>query len=132
LAHRGLTIQREIGAALGARAKPIIDVIAPAILILGIIRGTLFGPIDSVAEVFTTAYGLTWLVAAVMLVVVFFWGRIMVIGAVDRLAAAPLTADGGPTPELEVALTRAKQVTVLELVGFLIIFTAMILMRFGL
>jgi hypothetical protein len=54
------------------------------------------------------------------------------MGAVRRLAAAPLTAEGGPTPELEAALARAKQVTVLELIGFLVIFTCMILMRFGL
>jgi hypothetical protein len=33
---------------------------------------------------------------------------------------------------MEAALSRAKQVTVLELLGFLVIFTCMILMRFGL
>ena len=36
------------------------------------------------------------------------------------------------TPELDAALARAKQVAVLELVGFMVIFTCMILMRFGL
>lgn len=127
-----ITTQRQIGAALGERSRPIIDVLFPAILILGIIRGTLLGPIDSVAEVFTTAYGLTWLLALVMVVVVFFWGRIVILGAVGRLAAAPLTAEGGPTPELDAALARAKLVTVLELLGFFVIFTCMILMRFGL
>ena len=49
-----------------------------------------------------------------------------------RLAAAPLTPDGGPTPELEVALAHAKRVTVVELLGFLVLFTLMILMRLGL
>ena len=67
-----------------------------------------------------------------MIVVVYLWGRFVIIGAVNRLAAAPLTPDGGPTPELDAALTRAKQVTVLELLGFFVIFTCMILMRFGL
>jgi hypothetical protein len=118
--------------ARGAHAKPIIDVVAPSILVLGIIRGTLLGPIDSVEDAFTTAYGLTWLLAIVTIVAVFLWGRIVIIGAVDRLAAAPLTPDGGPTPELEVALAHAKRVTVLELLGFLLLFTLMILMRFGL
>ncbi len=127
-----ITTQRQVGAALGEHAKPIIDVVAPTILVLGVIRGTVLGPIDSVAEVFTTAYGLTWLLALVMIVVVFLWGRIVIIGAVNRLAAAPLTADGGPTPELDAALARAKQVTILELLGFFVIFTCMILMRFGL
>lgn len=124
--------QREIAAALGDRAKPIIDVIVPIIAILGIIRGTLLGPIDSVAEVFTTAYGVTWLVALVMIVVVYLWGRFVILPAVDRLNAAPLRLDGTPTPKMETALTRAKQVTVLELLGFFVIFTCMILMRFGL
>jgi putative copper export protein len=132
ISRLSIPTQREIGAALGARAKPIIDVVAPSILVLGIVRGTLLGPIDSVEDAFTTAYGLTWLLAIVTIVSVFLWGRIVIIGAVDRLAAAPLTPDGGPTPELEVALARAKLVTVLELVGFLVLFTLMILMRFGL
>jgi len=56
----------------------------------------------------------------------------VITGAVNRLALAPLAADGGPTPELDAALARAKQVTVLELLGFFVIFTCMILMRFGL
>jgi uncharacterized membrane protein len=127
-----ITTQRQIGAALGEYVTPIIDVLAPAIVILGFIRGTLLGPIDSVAEVFTTAYGITWLVALVTAIAVFFWGRIVIVGAVRRLTEAPLTADGGPTPELDAALARAKRVTVLELLGFLVIFTCMILMRFGL
>lgn len=126
-----ITTQREVGAALGERAKPIIDVVAPAILVLGFIRGTFLGPIKSVEAAFTTAYGITWLVAIVMIVAVFLWGRIVIIGAVNQLAAAPLTVDGGPTPELDAALSRAKLVTVLELLGFFVIFTSMILMRFG-
>jgi hypothetical protein len=124
--------QRQIGAALGEHARPIIDVVAPAILVLGFIRGTFLGPIRSLEDAFTTAYGITWLVAIVVIVAVFFWGRIAITGAVNRLAAAPLTADGGPTPELEAALSRAKLFTVLELAGFFVIFTCMILMRFGL
>jgi uncharacterized membrane protein len=132
ISRLSIPTQRQIGAALGERAKPIIDVVAPSILVLGIIRGTLLGPIKSGEDVFTTAYGLTWLLAIVTIVAVFLWGRIVIIGAVDRLAAAPLTPDGGPTPELEVALAQAKRVTVLELLGFLLLFTLMILMRFGL
>jgi hypothetical protein len=45
--------------------------------------------------------------------------------------ALPLAADGAATPALDAALSRAKLVVVLELVGFLTIFTCMILMRFG-
>jgi putative copper export protein len=126
-----ITTQRQIGAALGSHAAPIIDVVAPSIVVLGFIRGTLLGPIDSVTDVFTTAYGLTWLVALIAAVATYLWGKLVILGAVERLNTAPLTAEGGPTPELDAAVGRAKQVTVLELMGFLVIFTCMILMRFG-
>ena len=131
LSRLPITTQRQIGVALGDRAKPIIDGLAPTIAVLGFIRGTFLGPIKSVQDVFTTAYGITWLVALITIVAVYLWGRFVIIGAVDRLNHAPLTADGGATPELDAALARAKQVTVLELLGFFVIFTCMILMRFG-
>jgi len=50
----------------------------------------------------------------------------------SQTRSASPTADGGPTPKLDAALARAKQVAVLELVGFIVIFTSMIMMRFGL
>ncbi len=131
ISRLSIPTQRQIGAALAERGTPIIDVLAPSILVLGIIRGTLLGPIDSVEDALTTAYGITWLLAIVMIVAVFLWGRLVIVPAVDRMSAAPLTPDGGPTPELEAALTTAKRVTVLELLGFFVLFTLMILMRFG-
>jgi len=45
---------------------------------------------------------------------------------------APVNPDGTPTPELEAATNRVKLLVSLELLGFFIIFTCMILMRFGL
>ena len=126
-----ITTQQQIGAALGERGTPIIDVLAPSILVLGFIRGTFLGPIDSVQDVFTTGYGITWLVALITIIAVYLWGRLVIIGSVRALNSAPLTAEGGATPELNAALDRAKRVTVLELLGFFVIFTCMILMRFG-
>ena len=124
--------QRQIGVALAERGTPIIDVLAPTIAVLGFIRGTFLGPISSVQEVFTTAYGITWLVALVTIIAVYAWGRLVIVGAVRALNTAPLTADGDPTQELDAALEHAKLVTVFELLGFFVIFTCMILMRFGL
>ena len=132
LSRQPIPAQRQMGIALGERATPIIDVLAPSIAVLGFIRGTFLGPIDSVADVFTTAYGITWLVALITITATFLWGRFVIVPTVMRLNAAPLTADGGPTPELDAAVARAKLVTVLELLGFFVIFTCMILMRFGL
>jgi hypothetical protein len=44
---------------------------------------------------------------------------------------APINPDGTAAPELVAATDRVKIIASLELVGFLVIFTCMILMRFG-
>ena len=79
-----------------------------------------------------TTYGITWLIALLAAIATFLWGRYVIGGAARVMNAAPLGPDGGPTAELERATTRIKQVAVLELLGFFVIFTCMILMRFGL
>lgn len=127
-----LVRQQEVGALLGQQGMKVIDVVAPAVILLGIVRGTVFGPIRDADALFGTAYGITWLVALVLAIATFIWGRFVIVPATLALTRAPVNADGSPTPELEAALDRAKRVTVLELVGFLAIFTCMILMRFNL
>jgi uncharacterized membrane protein len=123
--------QREIGGRYTAIAEPIFKVVAPTIVVLGIIRGTVFGPINSVEDL-ATPYGITWIVALLATIATFLWGLYVIGGAAKVMNAAPLAADGGPTPELERATARIKQVAVLELLGFIVIFTCMVLMRFGL
>ena len=127
-----LVRQQEVGAVLGNRGLQVFDIVAPAVILMGIIRGTLLGPIDSIGDVFGTGYGITWLVALVVATATYLWGRFVIVPATRHLAAAPVNADGSATAELDSALSRAKVVTVLELVGFFVIFTCMILMRFGL
>lgn len=123
--------QREIGAELGRQGVRVFDVVAPAVILLGIVRGTFFGPIKSADFLFGSAYGITWLVALVVAILTFLWGRFVIGPTVARMNALPLAADGTATPELEAAISRAKLVAILELIGFLTIFTCMILMRFG-
>ena len=132
LSRLPLVRQQEIGAQLGERGARVIDVVAPAVIVLGIVRGTLLGPLKDADALLGTAYGVTWLVALVVAIATFVWGRFVIVPSTRALAAAPVKADGTPTPELDAALARAKMVTVLELLGFLVIFTCMILMRFGL
>jgi uncharacterized membrane protein len=126
-----LVRQQEVGAELGARGLQVFDIVAPAVIVLGVIRGTLLGPINTFADILGTGYGVTWLVALVAATATFLWGRFVIVPATQRLAAAPVNADGSPSAELDAALSRAKLVTVMELIGFLTIFTCMILMRFG-
>jgi uncharacterized membrane protein len=127
--------QREFGAAVASQGFRVIRPVAIAVIALGIIRGTLFGPIDGLDDL-TTAYGMTWLVALVLAIVTYFWAELMIGPAIERMNAIPeaeaMSANGQPTEQFAAAVSRAKLVTVLELGFFLAIFTCMILMRFGL
>lgn len=127
-----IPVQRDVGGRYGERSTRLFDVVVPLIVVLGFIRGTLLGPIDSVSDVFASPYGITWLVALVAATATFMWGRMVIVPAVRHMDAIPLDAQGGATLELETATQQVKRVVVLELAGFLVIFTCMILMRFGL
>ena len=126
-----VTVQREVGSRYGARATRVFDVVVPLVIVLGVVRGTLLGPIKSFDDVLGTAYGVTWLVALVSSILTFLWGKIAIEGAVARMNAAPLNADGTASRLLEDETARVKVIVGLELIGFLVIFTCMILMRFG-
>ena len=80
--------QREISTHIGARATPIFKVVVPAIIVLGIVRGTVFGPIDKVEDVLGTAYGLTWLAALTLTVGVYMWGLRILEPALHQMAVA--------------------------------------------
>ncbi len=99
---------------------------------MGILRGTLLGPIRSLDTLFGTGYGITWLVALVAAIATFLWGRLVIDAGVKAMNRVPLNPDGSAGEQLVAATDRVKRLAVLELVGFLVIFTCMILMRFGL
>lgn len=130
-----LGLQRQVGSAIGVQGFRVIRPVAGAVIVLGILRGTLFGPIKSL-EILATAYGITWLVGLAFAIGAYFWAERMIGPALERMNAIPeaeaLAADGTPTPVLAAAITEVKQNSVLELGFFLVIFTCMILMRFGL
>ena len=127
-----IVTQRLIAAQIGARATPIFKVVIPLIIVLGFIRGTVLGPIQSTDALFGTAYGWTWLASLAITVGVYIWSRRVLEPALERMAATPVQADGSPSPELIAATNRVKGLVGVELLGFLAIFTGMILMRFGL
>jgi len=130
-----LARQREIGRAIGEQGFKVIRPVAGAVILLGIIRGTLFGPIKSL-EALTTAYGITWMVGLAFAIGAHMWAERMIAPALERMNAIPeaqaLGPDGAPSPALEAAIDDVKRKSVLELGFFLVIFTCMILMRFGL
>lgn len=131
ISNFSLEKQREIGGAVGVRGTAIFRIVAPAIIVLGFIRGTVFGPIKSL-DALTTAYGITWLIALVVALALWRWSLTTYARALHALTTVPLAPDGSATPEVEAATNRVKKLAVLELVFFFVIFTCMILMRFGL
>jgi hypothetical protein len=131
ISHLSLDKQREIGAALGVRGIAVFRVVAPVIVVLGFLRGTVFGPIRSV-DVLATPYGLTWLVALAVTIALYRFAFTTYAGALRELVTVPLAPDGSATPEVEAVTDRVKRLAVLELIFFFVIFTCMILMRFGL
>jgi uncharacterized membrane protein len=127
-----IVAQREVASLIGARATPLFHVVVPLIIVLGVVRGTVLGPITGIDDVFGSAYGLTWLTALVVTAATYLFGLFAIVPALRRMDAAPVAADGSPTPELAEVTTRVKRLVGLELLGFIVIFTCMILMRFGL
>jgi hypothetical protein len=71
-------------------------------------------------------------VALVATVGTYLWGLVVIIPAIRAMDAAPLSQDGEATQTLVAATDQVKRLVLLELLGFLVIFTCMILMRFGL
>jgi uncharacterized membrane protein len=127
-----IVAQRDISAAIGARATPLFRVVVPAIIVLGIVRGTVLGPIRSVDALVGTAYGWTWLFALAATIGTYLYGLLVLVPAIGRMEATPVASDGAATAELAAATDRVKRLVGIELIGFLVIFTCMVLMRFGL
>lgn len=129
-----LPTQRGVGAAIGARANRVVPPVAGLVILLGILRGTVFGQLKSL-DALTTTYGITWLVALAFAIGTFMFGLRVIGPSLERLSSISddeaLNPDGSPTPALAALIDRVKRNVLLELVGFLVIFTCMILMRFG-
>jgi uncharacterized membrane protein len=128
--------QRTVSKALTIFANRVLIPAALLTIILGLVRGTIFGPVRSWSFLTGTAYGLTFLVASLAAVATFSWGHFAISRAVRRLEAFPLAEvmKSGGTVALAFAaqVQRVRLLVLLELLGFFIIFTCMILMRFGL
>jgi len=127
--------QQSMGVAYGEVAGRLLTRAGEGVILLGILRGTVLGPIKSL-DMLTSQYGITWLVALIAAIATYLWGKRVIEPAVKRInsvdPARALLADGSPAPELTAAFADVKRKSMLELLGFLVIFTCMILMRFGL
>ena len=116
--------QRELGQRIGPIAERAETGAGAVTIVLGVLLGTIVGPVQSVTFLLGTAYGLTWLVSLVLAVAIFVFGARMLPPAVAGVARAAT-----PVQQAQ-AISRLRLYTLLQLGGFLLIFTGMVLMHF--
>ncbi len=109
------------------RVEPALGV---ATIVLGFLRGTVFGQVISLDVAFGTTYGLTWTTALVLGVVIAILGG-MVGGSFMKLETIPVADDGSSQEVFARQIGKTEGYSRLSLALFLLIFTCMILMRFG-
>ena len=115
--------QREAGIHIAAIGQRVFPIVAPLVILFGIIRGTIFGPIDTLDALFGTAYGITFLVALLVSI------GLIINGARN---ISPALSELKDTPDFAAIGARLQRYSQFDLVGFTIVFTTMVLMRFGL
>ena len=118
--------QQEIAARISPLTTRVLRPTAILVIALGIVRGTVLGPIHSVQDVFSTTYGVTWFAALVGALALFTFIEVVFDPDIRRLNTAKTEV------EYEATLGRVKILSVVELIGFFAIFTCMILLRLGL
>ena len=118
--------QQEIAARISPLTTRVLRPTAILVIALGIVRGTVLGPIHSVQDVFSTTYGVTWFAALVGALALFTFIEVVFDPDIRRLNTAKTEA------EYDATLGRVKILSVVELIGFFAIFTCMILLRLGL
>ena len=102
---------------IGRRVFPVVSVL---VLLLGILRGTVFGRIQSFDALFTT-YGIVWIIALVFTLGLIFTGARYMGPLLERIK---------DTPDYRATGERIRAVSRIDLGLFGVVFTCMILMRF--
>jgi len=114
----------EMGAQIGIQATRVIPPVAGLAILLGFLRGTVWGPVTSIDAVFNTGFGRWWFIALILALATFVWGQ-----RVTGPAAASIGSAGSDV-ERAARVQRTIRLASIELVGFCGIFSMMILMRF--
>ena len=128
--------QRTISGPINEQAGRVLFPVSILVIILGLVQGIFLGPIRSLDYLVGTSYGLTFLIAALVAVATAVWGSVILTGAIQRLEMFPLEGvrqpDSNVVVDFAAQMQRVRLFVLIELLGFLVIFTCMILMHFGL
>ena len=109
------------------RVEPALGI---ATIVLGFLRGTVFGVVTDAGVALGTPYGRTWTVALALGLVAAALGG--AVGAnFTALRAIPVAADGSSQPAFDAQIGRTLTFSYASFAVFLAIFTCMILLRFG-
>lgn len=105
-------------------AGPLMAVSGSLVVLLGIALGTVLGPIRSLSFLFGSAYGLTWLAALLLALLLTVWGANW-----RRRWLGPIWQDDAIRPG---AVTRLRAGIAVETLGFGLILVCMVLLGMGL
>ena len=117
--------QQQIGRLLGPATAKVMTPVSIGVVLIGFLRGTFFGNVHSLEYLFGSAYGITWFISLLLGIALILWGALVVGPRAEALNTAKTRE------EFSKVFSELKVVAPLEILGFLAIFTCMILMRFG-
>lgn len=117
-----------------AQSERMMLIAASGTIVLGFVQGTVFAEIKDFAAL-GSAYGIYWLIGLVAACFTYAYGTWFLGPRANRFGAEMAAAGVGPggqlSPELAAGMSRLKVLALLELVGFFVVFTAMIAMHFA-
>ncbi|MBV8204005.1 MAG: hypothetical protein JO195_03145 [Candidatus Eremiobacteraeota bacterium] len=114
----------EVGAQMGSRLTKVMAPVGGLTILFGIINAIVFGPVKSLDVLWTSAYGVTVLIAFLVAI------GLAVLGArTGQVGMAISTATDAQRPLL---LERIGRMTGMAVSGFVVVLICMVLMRFGL
>jgi uncharacterized membrane protein len=115
---------KQASTVIASFAGPVMATSGTLVVLLGIVRGTFLGPIQSFSFLLTSAYGIIWLIALAITVLLNVWGA----GLHDRVIG-PIWEGDRIKPGV---ITRLRAGTIFELTCFALVLACMVLMHMGL
>ena len=114
----------EVGAQMGSRLTKVMAPVGGLTILFGLINAIVFGPVKSLDFLWTSAYGVTVLIAFILAI------GLAVLGA--RTGQVGMRIGTAPDAERPELLARIGRLTSMAVTGFVVVLVCMVLMHFGL